>query len=178
MKETTLPLLKRLNVPMLNAGDIAELKRLQKEWERWEQREFQIMPLRIAEEQKAAFTAFLDNPTPENEQRLADLADTTLTTTRYAMLRRAFKALRGKITAQAASILKPVLDRASAALQSEYENRMGKCEPVMGSIKNHPDVREVRRTLDAIVSHAARVFTALDAKSDLSPMVLADSLLA
>src|SRR5437660_709210 len=113
-------LIKELNLPLLTDADVAVLKQLQKEWCHWKNRELEILPLKIAEEQKAAFDSFLDNPSVENEQKLAVLADPVLTGTRYAMLRRAFAELRERIKARATRIIRPVLERISIELQVEY----------------------------------------------------------
>ena len=177
MQETTLPLLKRLNVPLLTAENIAELKRLEKEWRHWEQRESEILPSRISEQQKAAYSAFVSDPTPENEQRLFDLADIPLTIARHTMLRRAFKARQAAITAKAGAILMPIVDRASAALDAEYEERADRCGPVMGGVKNHPEVRQVIRARDAMVGFTTRVYSAKNGHTDLSPLALADDLM-
>ena len=112
MHDEFLTMTKTLNVPLLSEDDITALNRLQKQWEHWANRERQHAPSRVATEQQAAFETFLGNPTAENEQRLVVLADANLTATRYAMLRRACAALRGPISAQAAQIVRPVLDRA------------------------------------------------------------------
>ena len=90
MNQELVSFLKSLKVPMLSPDEIAVLRQLDAEWKHWEQREQQIMPLRIDQEKKAAYAAFLDAPTGENEHRLLVLADPVLTGTRYALLRRAF----------------------------------------------------------------------------------------
>ena len=86
MSDEFITLLKTLRIPLLAEPDVAKLKVLQKEWRHWESRELQHAPLRIAEEQRAAYAAFIGNPTAENEQRLVVLADANLTGTRSAML--------------------------------------------------------------------------------------------
>ena len=178
MREFTLPLLKRLNVPSsLAPEDIAELRRLEKEWRRWEKRELEISPALIGDQQKSAYAAFLSDPTPENEQRLVDLADIPLTIARHTMLCRAFKDRRAVITSKAAAILMPIVDRASAALDAEYEKRVDQCGPVLGGVKSHPEVREVIRARDAMVGFTTRVYSAKNGHSDLSPLILADELL-
>lgn len=81
------------------------------------------MPLRIAEEQQEAFMAFVESPTPEREYQLMLLADVNLTGTRYALLRKACTALRGRISAQAAKLIRPALERVLTALRAEHEHR-------------------------------------------------------
>lgn len=170
-------LTKILNVPLLSAADVAALRDLQKQWEHWENRERQHAPQRIAEEQSAAFAAFLDNPTGEHEQRLLIVADVNLTGTRYAMLRRACAALRGRISAQAAQIVRPVLDRALDVLNDEHTHRRESAEPVMSSKDRNPVVIETRRAIDFADKLAHRAYTALSGSEDVAPLVLADVLI-
>ncbi len=85
---------------------------LQKQWKHWANRERQHAPTQVATEQQAAFETSLGNPNVEKEQRLVVLADANLIGTRYALLRRACAAVRGRISAQAAQIVRPALDRA------------------------------------------------------------------
>ena len=138
MHDEFFALTKTLNVPLLSEDDITALNRLQKQWEHWANRE----------RQQAAFETFLGNPTAENEQRLVVLADANLTATRYAMLRRACAALRGRISAQAAQIVRPALNRALDALNDEHTRRRESAEPVLSSKERNPIVIEARRAID------------------------------
>src|SRR5438105_4293267 len=133
-------LIKELNLPLLTDADVASLKQLEKEWRHWKNRELEILPLKIAEEQRVAFESFLDNPTAENEQKLAVLADPVLTGTRYTVLRRAFAELRERIKAKAAKIIRPVLTQIATKLQAEYDRRLEKAVPVMSNKRNDPRV--------------------------------------
>ena len=170
-------ILKTLNVPLLSDDEIAALTKLQKQWEHWEKRERHHAPLRIAEEQKAAYDAFLDNPTAESEQRLMVLADQTLTGTRNALLRRAFVALRARVSARAAEILRPVCQRISAALEAEHARRLEIAEPVLSNKKNNPVVKEVRQAIDLADSIGSRVYSALNGDgSGMSPADLSHRL--
>ena len=177
MHDEFFTLTKTLNIPLLSEDDIAALHRLQKQWTHWSQRERQHAPLRVAEEQQAAFNAFLDNPTAETEQRMLVVADANLTGTRYALLRRACVALRGRISAQAAKIIQPTLDRVLAALRAEHERRREAAEPVMSSKDRAPLVIEARRALERAESIGNRLLWASDGKSDKQPLELADVLL-
>ena len=170
-------LTKNLNVPLLSADDITALNRLQKQWEHWANRERQHAPSRVATEQQAALETFLGNPTAENEQRLVVLADANLTAIRYAMLRRACAALRGRISAQAAQIVRPAFDRALAALNDEHARRRESAEPVLSSKDRNPHVMEVRRVIDFADKLAHRAYMALSGSGDVSPFVLADLLM-
>lgn len=178
MPEEFIALLKKLNVPMLTEQDTAKLRLLQKEWKHWETREQQHMPLRIAEEQRAAFTTFIDNPSAENEQRLMVLADTNLTGTRYALLRRAFAELRGRLCVQAADIVRPVIHHALAVLNAEHERRKETAEPVMGSRNRNPLVIETRRAIEYGERISQYVLDAGARRSNKPPLDLADVLIA
>ena len=178
MHDEFFALTKVLNVPLLSEDDITALNRLQKQWEHWTNRERQHAPSRVAEEQRAAFEAFLDNPTAEHEQRLLVLADANLTSTRYALLRRACAALRGRISAQAAQIVRPALNRALDALNAEHDRRRDAAEPVMSSKDRNPTVMEVRRVIDFADKLAHRAYTALTGSEGAAPLVLADVLIS
>jgi hypothetical protein len=177
MNDEFFTLTKALNVPLLSEDDIAALNRLQKQWAHWSQRERQHAALRVAEEQQATFNAFLDNPTAETEQRMLVVADANLTGTRYALLRRACVVLRGRISAQAAKIIQPTLDRVLVALRAEHDRRREAAEPIMSSKDRNPVVIEARRALERAESIANRLLWASDGKSDKQPWELADVLL-
>lgn len=177
MSDEFLTLLNTLRVPLLAEPDVAKLKVLQKEWKHWESRELQHASLRIAEEQRATYAAFLDNPTADNEQRLMVLADPALTGTRYGLLRRAFTELRGRISAQAARIIRPAIDRALEALRAEHTRRRDVAEPVMSSKDRNPMVIEAQRALECAESIATRLLWASDGTSDKPPLELASVLM-
>jgi len=176
MHNEFITLTKSLNVPLLNTADIDALNRLQKQWAHWSQRERQHAASRIAEEQQAAFAAFVENPTTETEQKLLVTADANLTATRYATLRRACTALRGRIGAQAAHIIRPAMDRALEALRAEHARRREVAEPVMSSKDRAPAVIEARRAVEYAEGIATRVLWASDGTSDKPPLELADVL--
>ena len=177
MHDEFFALTKTLNVALLSEDDIDALNRLQKQWEHWANRERQHAPSRVATEQQAAFETFLGNPTAENEQRLVVLADANLTGTRYALLRRACAALRGRISAQAAQIVRPALNRALDALNDEHTRRRESAEPVLSSRDRNPIVIEARRAIDFADKLAHRAYTALSGSEDVAPLVLADVLI-
>jgi hypothetical protein len=176
MQHEFLILTKALNVPLLSEGDIDALNRQQKQWAHWSQRERQHAATRVAEEQQAAFNAFLDNPSTETEQRLLVTADANLTGTRYATLRRACAALRGRISAQAALIIRPVLDRVLEALRAEHARRREIAEPIMSSRDRNPVVIEAQRAVEYAERLANRVLWASDGKTGTQPLELADVL--
>ena len=176
MHDEFFALTKTLNVALLSEDDITALNRLQKQWAHWSQRERQHAAARVAEEQQAAFAAFLDNPSAETEQKLLVTADANLTGTRYATLRRACAALRGRISAHAARIIRPTLDRAIEALRAEHARRREVAEPVMSSKDRNPTVIEAQRALEYAERLANRVLWASDGTSDKPPLELADVL--
>ena len=173
-----LSLTKALNVPLLNEDDIAAVHRLQKQWEHWSNRERQHAAARVAEEQQAAFESFIDNPTAETEQKLLVTADAALTRTRYAALRRACTALRGRISAEAARIIRPAIDRALEALRAEHACRREVAEPIMSSRDRNPTVIEARLAVESAESIATRLLWASDGTSDKPPMELASVLMS
>ncbi len=177
MHNEFLSLSKALNVPLLGPDDIAAIHRLQKQWEHWANRERQHAAARVAEEQQAAFTAFLDNPSAETEQKLLVTADANLTGTRYATLRRACAALRGRISAEAARIIRPAVDRALESLRAEHERRREVAEPVMSSKDRAPSVIEARLAVESAESIATRLLWASDGTSDKPPLELASVLI-
>lgn len=173
-----LTLTKALSVPLLSEDDITAVHRLQKQWEHWANRERQHAAARVAEEQQAAFQAFIDNPSAETEQKLLVTADLDLTSTRYATLRRACTALRGRISAEAARTIRPAIDRALEALRAEHARRRDVAEPVMSSKDRHPSVIEARLAVESAESIATRLLWASDGTSDKPPLELASVLMS
>jgi hypothetical protein len=177
MHNEFLSLTKTLNVPLLSEDDIAAVHRLQKQWEHWANRERQHAASRVVEEQQAAFTAFIDNPSAETEQKLLVTADANLTGTRYSTLRRACTALRGRLSAEAARIIRPAIDRALEALRAEHTHRREVAEPVMSSRDRNPTVIEAQRAVDSAETIATRLLWASDGTSDKPPVELASVLI-
>lgn len=178
MDNEFLSLTKALNVALLDEADIAALNGLQKQWAHWSQRERQHAALRVAEEQQAAFNAFIDNPSAETEQRMLVVADANLTGTRYALLRKACTALRGRISAQAARIIQPPLVRALDALRAEHARRREAAEPVMSSKDRNPVVIEAQRAVEYAERIGNRLHWATDGTSNKPPIELADVLMS
>jgi len=112
-----------LNLPTLGKADISSLKSLQRDWDRHLARMNLLRPERALADQKTAFSAFLADPTEENEQRLAVLADERLTAKRYGLLHEAHRERMRLINQKAAGIVRPVLESMQRALQAELESR-------------------------------------------------------
>jgi len=176
MKSELHTLLKKLGAPRPGKSEITQLHALEAEWRHWEAREQKIMPLRIAEEQKAAYAAFLNNPTEANEKALMILADQNLTGIRHALLRRAFSDLRGRITGQAGDLLAPYFAQISTALDAELEKRRGKATTVYQS--SDPAVKECQRIIDTLTTPSTHVLHATGRKSEKSPLELAEAILS
>ena len=87
MPPSLTPLIQSLKLPALSKTQVHTLQSLQDNWERHSERMEHLRPERAMLDQKAAYGAFTADPSPENEQRLAVLADERLTTKRYALLR-------------------------------------------------------------------------------------------
>lgn len=178
MTQEFLSLLKELKVPLLTKEEVAVLQELEKEWRHWKAREQQFMPLRIAEEQEATFNLFLENPTPENELRLLAVADPILTGTRYGILRKAFLAIRNRISDRAVAILRPVMDRIHKALDTHHEHLLQTAEPVLSSRKNNPIVKAARRAIDDADKLGMHIRFMPGRYDDYSPLQLAGVLLS
>src|SRR5207244_2270934 len=89
-----------------------------------------------------------------------------------------FTALRGRISAQAAKIIRPPMDRAIHVLHTEHARRREMAEPVMSSKDRHPAVIEAKRALEYAEGIATRLHWANDGSSDKSPLELADVLMS
>jgi hypothetical protein len=177
MNDAFTTLIQTLKIPLLAEHEVAAVRQLQTEWNHWYERERQIQPLRIAEEQKEAFTSFIESPTPDREYQLMLLADANLTGTRYALLRKACTALRGRISAQAAKLIQRTLDRVLEALRTEHDRRREAAEPVMSSKDRHPAVIEARKAVECAEGIGNRLLWASDGRTDKQPLDLADVLM-
>jgi hypothetical protein len=176
MNDEFTSLVKSLKVPLLTAMDVATLTQLQKQWEHWKQRELEHLPLRIEPHQKAAYDAFLANPTAEAEQRMLVLADRNLTGIRYALLRRACADLRARIGAQAAAIVKPIAERILAAVQEEHDRRLERAAPLKWDKNKEPGVVEAQRAADHAFGWSSRLISAART-GDQQPLQMADVLM-
>jgi hypothetical protein len=123
MTQTLAITLNSLNLPALTKADHSALRSLQREWDHHTARLGQLDPDRILGDQKSAYQAFLADPSDENEQRLAVLADERLTARRHALLRQAHAELRQRTNGKAAIILRPAMESAQHALTRELEAR-------------------------------------------------------
>ena len=104
------------------------------------------------------------------------LADANLTGIRYGMLRRAFAEVRARVCAQAAAILRPVLERISAALEAEHARRLELAAPLKWDKKNEPGVVVAQRAVDAAFSWSCNIGSAAKTGNQ-SPLQMADVLM-
>ena len=121
-------LIQSLKLPSLSKAQVLALKSLQDNWERHSERMEQLRPERAVLDQKAAYGAFTADPSPENEQRLAVLADERLTSKRYALLRQAHAEVRHQIIAKATSLLRSNLESIQQILRTELQSREAAAE--------------------------------------------------
>ena len=128
MQPTLTTLIQSLKLPALSKAQIIALKSLQDNWERHSERMEQLRPECAMLDQKAAYGAFTADPSPENEQRLAVLADERLTTKRYALLRQAHAKVRHQIMGKATSLLRSHLESIQHSLRTELESREAAAE--------------------------------------------------
>ena len=115
--------LNSLKLPSLSKADLSALRSLQREWDHHTARLGQFDPERIMADQKTAYHAFLADPSDENEERLAVLADERLTARRHSLLRQAHTELRRRANEKAGAILRPAMERAQHTLTRELEVR-------------------------------------------------------
>ena len=82
-----------------------------------------LQPECVQADRRAAYAAFLAEPSLENEQRLAVLADDHLTGKRYAVLREAHAEMLVRLRTQAIDRVTPVLERHRQDLTAEAAAR-------------------------------------------------------
>lgn len=171
--------LNSLNLPALSAADVTALKALQRDWERHSERMLRLQPDCAIKDQKAAYDAFLADPTEENEQRLAVLADERLTTRRYAVLHQAHAELRRRSNEKAVGILSGVLESLRQVLAEKLEER--EIAAHAEGFNRRTDARciELREALGQVTNglrHQAEA-TSLSAVEEPSPIGLSALLL-
>ena len=128
MQPALTTLIQSLKLPALGKAQILALKSLQGDWERHSERMEQLRPERAMLDQKAAYGAFTADPSPENEQRLAVLAEERLTAKRYALLHQAHAEVRHQIMGKATSLLRSHLESIQQSLRTELESREAAAE--------------------------------------------------
>lgn len=123
MKTELHTLLKTRGIKLPGKDEIAELQDLESRWQALKARESNVMPLRVAEHQEAAHSAFMADPSIENEMQVAILTDTALTLCRYAARRKVIANYMKLLASEAGKLLMPFCEQASAALDEEMAVR-------------------------------------------------------
>lgn len=144
-----------LKLPALSKADITALKSLQREWDRHTRRMELLRPERVLADQKAAFHAFLNDPSEDNEQRLAVLADERLTAKRHGLLHEAHAQRQRILNEKAAGIVRPVLESMQQPLQAELAAREEAALAEGWNKRTDERCIEVREAL-ALVVHGLR----------------------
>ena len=143
-------LIQSLKLPALSKAQVLALKSLQDNWERHSERMEQLRPERAMLDQKAAYGAFTADPSPENEQRLAVLADERLTAKRYALLHQAHAEVRHQIIAKATSMLRSHLESIQQSLRTELQSREAVAEAEARSKRTDEGCLQLRMAADEL----------------------------
>jgi hypothetical protein len=108
-----------VSLPILPKSEAAALKAIQQAWQWHSERLMVLQPECVQADRRAAYGAFLAEPSPENEQRLAVLADDHLTGKRYAVLREAHAEILFRLRTQAIDRVTPLLEQHRQDLTAE-----------------------------------------------------------
>jgi hypothetical protein len=150
MPPSLTPLIQSLKPPALSKAEVLTIKSLQDNWERHSERMEQLRPERVLLDQKAAYGAFTADPSPENEQRLAVLADERLTAKRYSLLRQAHAEVRHQIMAKATSLLRSHLESIQQSLKAELQSREAAAEAEGRSKRTDEGCLQLRMAADEL----------------------------
>lgn len=150
-------LLTTLKLPTLSQADITTLNLLQRQWEQHAERLHRLRPEQVLVDQRAAYKVFLDDPTPDNEQKLVVLADAQLTGRRHAMLHDAYAELQRRIQSKIADILRPVLEKIHAAFQKELACREASAQSEGLNTRTDVGCIEMRRAVERIAHELSTV---------------------
>lgn len=172
MKTEIHTLLKTRGITLPGKDEIEQLQTLEAAWQALKAREANVMPLRVAEHQKAAHATFLADMSIENEIHVAILADTHLTLSRYAARRNALIDGMKLIASKAGELLRQLSEDVSLALHEERELRREQKTTCWAD--SDPRVKECQKWIDAVDRAGINVLNACGQQSDLSPMELAE----
>jgi hypothetical protein len=169
-------LIQSLKLPSLSKAQVIALKSLQDNWERHSERMEQLRPECAMLDQKAAYGAFTADPSPENEQRLAVLADERLTSKRYALLRQAHAEVRHQIMARAASLLRSHLKSIQLSLRTELQSREAAAEAEERSKRTDEGCLQLRMAAEELAQWIKLFDQGLESDEDGWPEMLSDAL--
>jgi hypothetical protein len=150
MQPALTTLIQSLKPPALSKAEVLTIKSLQDNWERHSERMEQLRPERVLLDQKAAYGTFTADPSPENEQRLAVLADERLTSKRYTLLRQAHAEVRHLIMAKATSLLRSHLESIQQSLRAELQSREAAAEAEARSKRTDEGCLQLRVAADEL----------------------------
>ncbi len=176
MQPALTPLIQSLKLPALGKAQILALKSLQDSWERHSERMEQLRPERVLLDQKAAYGAFTADPSPENEQRLAVLADERLTAKRYTLLRQAHAEVRHQIIAKATSLLRSHLESIQHSLRTELQSREAAAEAEARSKRTDEGCLQLRMAADELAQWIKLFDQGLDGDEDRWLEMFSDAL--
>jgi len=112
-----------VSLPILPKSEAAALKAIQQAWQWHSERLMALQPECVQADRRAAYAAFLAEPSLENEQRLAVLADDHLTAKRYAVLREAHAEILVRLRTEAIDRVTPLLEQHRQDLTAEVAAR-------------------------------------------------------
>ena len=176
MQPALTTLIQSLKLPALGKAQVIALKSLQGEWERHSERMEQLRPERAMLDQKAAYGAFTADPSPENEQRLAVLADERLTAKRYALLRQAHAEVRHQIMGETASLMRPHLESIQQSLRTELQSREAAAEAEARSKRIDEGCLQLRMAADELAQWIKHFDQGLESNEDGWPEMFSDAL--
>ena len=176
MQSTLTTLIQSLKLPALSKAQVLALKSLQDNWERHSERMEQLRPERVLLDQKAAYGAFTADPSPENEQRLAVLADERLTAKRYALLRQAHAEVRHQIIAKATSLMRSHLESIQHSLRTELQSREAAAEAEARSKRTDEGCLQLRMAAEELAQWIKLFDQGLDGDEDRWLEMFSDAL--
>jgi hypothetical protein len=176
MQPTLTTLIQSLKLSALSKAQVLALKSLQDNWERHSERMEQLRPERALLDQKAAYGAFTADPSPENEQRLAVLADERLTSKRYALLRQAHAEVRHQIIAKATALLRPHLEFIQQSLRTELQSREAAAEAEARSKRIDEGCLQLCMAADELAQWIKHFDQGLESNEDGWPEMFSDAL--
>lgn len=136
-----------------------------------------LQPECVQADRRAAYAAFLAEPSLENEQRLAVLADDHLTAKRYAVLREAHAEMLVRLRTQTIDRVTPLLEQHRQDLTKKVAARKAPdADQGSDSFIDAQDI-ENRRALEAVtleLQNLEQMVHTPPMDHDWSPRVLAD----
>jgi hypothetical protein len=169
-------LIQSLKLPSLGKVQVLALKSLQDNWDRHSERMEQLRPERAMLDQKAAYGAFTADPSPENEQQLAVLADERLVSKRYALLRQAHAEVRHQIMAKAASLLRSHLELIQQSLRTELQSREAAAEAEARSKRSGEGCLQLRMAAEELAQWIKLFDQGLEGDDDRWPEMFSGAL--